>query len=56
MLDTVWSILPTVGFDVVMAQAEEERQAKALVDAAKSAGVQHFVYFSLPHSTVPHFE
>jgi len=48
--------MPTVGSDVVKAQAEEERQAKALVDAAKSAGVQHFIYFSLPHSDVPHFE
>jgi uncharacterized protein YbjT (DUF2867 family) len=51
-----WSIMYTVGFDTAKAQAEEERQAKNLVDAAKSAGVQHFVYFSLPHSNVPHFE
>ena len=52
----VWTILPGVGFDVDKAQAEEERQAKNLVDAAKAAGVQHFVYFSLPHGDVPHFE
>jgi len=52
----VWAILPTVGLDVEKAQAEEERHAKNLIDASKAAGVQHFVWFSLPHSNVPHLE
>jgi uncharacterized protein YbjT (DUF2867 family) len=38
----------------------EVRQGKALADAAKSAGVQHFVYSSVvsadAHTGIPHFE
>jgi len=54
--NSVLAIVPTVGHDAEKAQAEEERQAKNLIDASKAAGVQHFVWFSLPHSNVPHFE
>lgn len=38
----------------------EVRQGKALADAAKAAGVQHFVYTSVVsadrHTGLPHFE
>jgi len=37
---------------------EEEKQGKNLVDAAKAAGIKHFVWITLPHSElkVPHWE
>ncbi|PVF95731.1 NAD(P)-binding protein [Serendipita vermifera] len=35
---------------------EEENQGKSLVDAAKKAGVKHFVWVTLDHSGVPHFD
>jgi len=36
----------------------EEKQGKDMVDAAKAAGVKHFVWATLDHSEwqVPHFE
>src|SRR5271170_2080391 len=34
----------------------EVRQGKVMVDAAKKAGVKHFVWSTFDHSDVPHFE
>jgi len=34
----------------------EVRQGKLLADVAKETGVQHFVWSSIEHSNVPHFE
>jgi len=34
----------------------EIRQGKLLADAAKEAGIQHFVWSTLDHGNVPHFE
>jgi uncharacterized protein YbjT (DUF2867 family) len=36
--------------------ATEVRYGKNLVDAAKASGVQHFIWSTLDHSDVPHFE
>lgn len=50
-----WALFPKIG-DAVKTQNAEVVQGKALVDAAKAAGVQHFVFFTLPHCDCPHFE
>jgi uncharacterized protein YbjT (DUF2867 family) len=36
--------------------AGEEKQGKDLVDTAKKIGVKHFVWVTLDHSGVPHFD
>ncbi|KZW03411.1 NAD(P)-binding protein [Exidia glandulosa HHB12029] len=54
-LTDFWTLLPRIG-DAEKTQAAEYAQGVVLVDAAKAAGVQHFVWFTLPHSNVPHFE
>ncbi|KZV98608.1 NAD(P)-binding protein [Exidia glandulosa HHB12029] len=56
-LTDFWSLLPKFG-DLKKTQAAEETHGKALVDAAKTAGIKHFVWFSMWHCTpsVPHFE
>ena len=43
---------------VWQAFSAEEKQGKDLVDAAKKAGIKHFVWTTLEHSdiAVPHFE
>ncbi|KZV96238.1 NAD(P)-binding protein [Exidia glandulosa HHB12029] len=53
-----WALLPHYGQDAAKTQAAEEAQGVALVDAAKAAGVKHFVWFTLPHANpvIPHFE
>ncbi|KZV78895.1 NAD(P)-binding protein [Exidia glandulosa HHB12029] len=53
-----WTLFPLYGQDAVKTQAALYAQGVALVDAAKAAGVKHFVWFTLPHATptVPHFE
>lgn len=48
-----WALFPKTG-DAVKAQQAEYEQGKALVDAAKAAGVKHFVFFSAPDCDVPH--
>ncbi|PVF90757.1 NmrA-like protein, partial [Serendipita vermifera] len=35
---------------------DEEKQGKSLVDVAKTAGVKHFIWVTLDHSGVPHFD
>ncbi|PVF95817.1 NAD(P)-binding protein [Serendipita vermifera] len=35
---------------------DEEKQGKSLVNAAKKVGVKHFVWVTLDHSGVPHFD
>ncbi|CAG8639875.1 3740_t:CDS:2, partial [Acaulospora colombiana] len=35
---------------------DEEKQGQNLVNAAKKAGVKHFIWVTLDHSGVPHFE
>ncbi|KZW03402.1 NAD(P)-binding protein [Exidia glandulosa HHB12029] len=55
-LTDFWGLFPKIG-DMHKTQAAEYAQGIALVDAARAAGVQHFVWFTLPHApTVPHFE
>ncbi|KZV78045.1 NAD(P)-binding protein, partial [Exidia glandulosa HHB12029] len=39
-----WTLFPTIG-DTLKTQEAEFAQGKALVDAAKTAGVQHFVWW-----------
>ncbi|KZV96716.1 NAD(P)-binding protein [Exidia glandulosa HHB12029] len=39
----VWSLYPTIG-DMIKMQAAEVPQGKALINAAKAVGVQHFVW------------
>ncbi|KZV93492.1 NAD(P)-binding protein [Exidia glandulosa HHB12029] len=49
-----WALFPTIG-DPWKTKEAELQQGKALVDAAKAAGVKHFVYFAIPNSPeVPH--
>ncbi|PVF92671.1 NAD(P)-binding protein [Serendipita vermifera] len=42
--------------DYWTAYEKEAIQGKALVDAAKKAGIKHFVWVTCPHSGVPHWE
>jgi uncharacterized protein YbjT (DUF2867 family) len=51
-----WTLLPTVGFDTAKAQKAEELQGQNLIDTAKAAGVEHFVFLSLPAGDCPHFQ
>jgi len=53
---TVWTLLPTVGFDTAKAQKAEEEQGRNLIDASKAAGAKHFVFLSLPPGDCPHFQ
>lgn len=48
-----WTIFVKNG-DAAKSQQAEYDQGKALVDAAKEAGVKHFVLFSAPSCGVPH--
>ncbi|KAH7101356.1 NAD(P)-binding protein [Auriculariales sp. MPI-PUGE-AT-0066] len=50
-----WTLLPGTGFDILKTEAEEEQQGRRIVDAAKAAGVDHFVFLSLPDGDCPHF-
>ncbi|KAH7072325.1 NAD(P)-binding protein [Auriculariales sp. MPI-PUGE-AT-0066] len=50
------AIMFSLGFDAAKSQAEEERQGCALVDAALVAGVQHFLWFTLPDADCPHYK
>lgn len=43
----VWGIFLSNGGDLPRAQSDETQHGKNLVDAAKTAGVQHFVWSSL---------
>ncbi|KAH7097878.1 NAD(P)-binding protein [Auriculariales sp. MPI-PUGE-AT-0066] len=54
-LTDFWTILPSLGFDLAKTQAEEERQGRALIDAAVSANVKQFLWFSLPEQDCPHY-
>jgi hypothetical protein len=48
--------LLTICITVWTAFFKEEQQGKDLVDAAKKAGVKHFIWVTLDHSGVPHFD
>lgn len=52
------TIETTNGHTVWTAFLEEEQQGKDMIDAAKHAGVKHFVWTTLDYSEwhVPHFE
>ncbi|KZV86157.1 NAD(P)-binding protein, partial [Exidia glandulosa HHB12029] len=54
-LTDFWTLFPKTG-DASKTQAAEYSHGVSIVDAAKAAGVQHFVWFTLPHSDTPVFE
>ncbi|KAF8322574.1 NAD(P)-binding protein [Clavulina sp. PMI_390] len=51
--NTVWTIFPKEGYDQKKTEERETQQGKNMVDAAKKAGVQHFVWSTLAGISEP---